>query len=176
MKFSKTAIEGLQIIEQERQTDNRGYFARTFCEQELKQAGINFSICQSSISFNIQKGTLRGMHFQLAPKPEAKIIRCTRGAVFDVAVDLRKNSSSYLKWVSTELSEENGRAFYIPVGCAHGFITLLPNTELLYMMDVEYYATSAGGVRWNDKAFGIKWPSEPTLMSDKDAVWPDYAQ
>ena len=176
MRFVKTYIEGLLLIEPERHTDNRGYFARSFCEQELKQQGIAFHIRQSSVSFNPHQGTLRGMHFQLHPKPEAKIVRCVRGKAFDVVIDLRKNSSTYLRWVGMELSEKNGSSFYIPIGCAHGFLTLQPDTEMLYMMDMDYDAASSGGVRWDDKAFGIKWPSQPTLMSDKDASWPDYVR
>lgn len=176
MRFHPTEIDGLLLIEPERRSDDRGYFARTFCEHELQQQGITFPVRQSSVSFNTQQGTLRGMHFQLQPKPEAKIVRCVKGSAFDVVVDLRKNSSSYLKWVGQELSEKNGSSFYIPVGCAHGFITLQPETEMLYMMDIEYDAAASGGVRWDDKAFSIQWPATPSLMSEKDATWPDYAR
>ena len=176
MHFSKTDIEGLLLIKPERNKDNRGYFARTFCEQELRQEGIIFPIRQSSVSFNVQQGTLRGIHYQLHPKPEAKIVRCVRGSAFDVVVDLRKNSNTYLHWVGQELSEKNGYSFYIPVGCAHGFMTLQPDTEMFYMMDMEYDAACSGGVRWNDKAFGIQWPATPSVMSEKDASWPDYVR
>jgi dTDP-4-dehydrorhamnose 3,5-epimerase len=174
MKIHSTAIEGLRVIETDSYGDERGHFERIFCAQALRQAGIEFRVRQSSLSYNKQAGTLRGMHWQRAPRSETKLVYCVRGAVYDVVIDLRPDSASYLKWVGTELNQDNGSALYIPAGCAHGFISLQPETELLYMMDEVFAPECATGLRWNDNAFGIQWPRQPVIIAQKDCDWPDY--
>lgn len=153
-------------MEQERAVDERGFFARTFDAMEL------FTVAQMSTSFNERAGTLRGMHFQAAPYGEVKLVRCTRGAVFDVAVDLREGSPTLHGWFGSELTAENGRALLIPAGLAHGFITLQDSSEVLYAMDVSFVPGVGRGVRWDDPAFEIAWPEAPRVISDRDADWP----
>ena len=174
MRILPTCIDGVKLLEPERHTDARGHFARTFCERELRDAGIGFAVRQCGVSFNPLKATLRGLHIQLPPMPEAKIVRCTRGALFDVAVDLRPDSPTRCHWFGQELTPDNGLGIYIPAGFAHGFITLEPETEVLYMMDQFHAPDCAAGVRWNDPAFGITWPLVPETMSENDTCWPDY--
>ena len=171
MKFKKTKIKDLYIIEPELKADKRGYFARIFCKKELKKIGFDFKIVQINRSLNVKRGTIRGMHFQKAPKMEAKIITCLKGRVYDVAVDLRKNSSTYGCWVAEELSESNKKMFLIPKGLAHGFQALTDNCELLYFMSEFYSSKYEGGVRWNDPFFNIKWPIKNPILSQKDKSW-----
>lgn len=174
MIFQPTAVAGAWRIEPERRGDDRGYFARTFCREEFKKQGLAFEPVQCSTSFNALRGTLRGLHYQAAPQAEAKLIRCTRGRIFDVAVDLRPNSPTFKKAAGEILSADNGLQVYIPKGCAHGFITLDEHSEILYMMDELYVPAAARGVRWNDPAFGIRWPEAPLVMNDRDKGWPDF--
>lgn len=174
MHFIQTMIDGVWHIKPNRLEDERGYFARTYCEEAFAQHGIVFQTKQTNTSFNRLAGTLRGMHFQRAPKEEPKLVRCTAGRVYDVVVDLRKNSTTYCSWFGTELSASNGESLMIPAGCAHGFLTLVDGAEVFYQMGEQYDAALADGVRWNDPAFGIVWPSAPTIMHPRDASWPDF--
>jgi dTDP-4-dehydrorhamnose 3,5-epimerase len=162
------------MIEPERFEDGRGFFARTWCREEFAAQGLNADLVQCNISFNIQRGTLRGMHYQKPPHAEAKLVRCTQGALYDVVVDLRRDSATYLQWFGTALSAENRNALYVPEGCAHGFVTLEDHTEVLYQMSASYDTASAAGVRWDDPAFSIAWPIAPTVMSDRDRNYPDF--
>lgn len=168
MIFRETTLAGVTVVEVEARPDERGCFARTFCGTEFKEAGLASQVSQVSVSFNKAKGTLRGMHLQRAPHEECKLVRCTRGRVFDVVVDLRPASPTHHDWFGLELDSESRRALFIPAGVAHGFLTLEDNSELLYMMDVPYAPDCADGVRWDDPAFGIEWPFEPLVMSDAD--------
>jgi dTDP-4-dehydrorhamnose 3,5-epimerase len=177
MKFIRTPIAGVFVIEPERIADERGHFARTYCEREFAEHGLDVSVSQCSISFNARAGTLRGMHYQADPYMEAKLVRCTRGAIHDVALDLRRDSPSYLGWHAVELNEDNGHALFIPAGCAHGFQTLLDATEVHYQISVPYEASAARGARWDDAAFAIAWPDPPPsgrTVSERDASYPDY--
>jgi dTDP-4-dehydrorhamnose 3,5-epimerase len=174
MIFSETAIPGAFLIALNRSEDERGFFARTFCRSEFAEHGLNPDLEQCSISFNKQKGTLRGMHFQKPPYEETKIVRCTMGALFDVIIDLRPDSPTLKQWLSFELNAENRSLLYIPRGLAHGFLTLEDNTEVLYQMSDRYVPESAAGVRWNDRAFGIQWPDTPQVISVKDREYADF--
>lgn len=175
MKFTPATIGGAWIIDMERHEDERGWFARTWCAEEFAKHGLNPNLPQCSASFNQRRGTLRGMHFQVAPHEEAKLVRCTRGAIFDVAVDLRVLSPSFKQWVGVELTQDNGRAFYIPEGCAHGFQTLEDNTELLYMISAAHSAKHSQGVRWNDPLIAISWPlPECAIINDRDLSFQDF--
>jgi len=171
MKFIETKIKDLFIIEPDLNIDKRGYFARFFCEKEFKKIGLNFKIIQTNLSFTNKKGTIRGMHFQKLPKAEDKIVHCIRGAIYDIVIDLRKNSSTYRQWVSIELNEENKKMLYIPKGFAHGFQCLSDNCEVLYFMSEFYSPEHESGVRWNDSFFDIKWPIENPILSKKDKSW-----
>jgi dTDP-4-dehydrorhamnose 3,5-epimerase len=174
MIFSKTAIPGAFLISLNRNDDERGFFARTFCRSEFTKHGLNSDLVQCSISFNEQRGTLRGMHFQKPPYEETKIVRCTMGAMYDVIIDLRPDSPTFRQWLSFELNAENRLMLYIPRGLAHGFLTLENNTEVFYQMFDQYVPESAVGVRWNDTAFGIKWPETPKIISVKDQDYTDF--
>jgi dTDP-4-dehydrorhamnose 3,5-epimerase len=174
MKIEPTMLDGVFLLTSPVLEDERGWFVRAFCADSLRQAGLVGDVSQASLSFNRTKGTLRGMHYQAEPAGEVKIVRCTRGAVYDVVVDLRPGSSSHLAWVSATLSERNGQAFYLPPGCAHGFLTLEEDCQLLYAMDTPYAPELARGVRWNDPAFRIDWPTEPTVLSPRDRDYPDH--
>jgi dTDP-4-dehydrorhamnose 3,5-epimerase len=176
--FLQTPVAGVFVIRPERLTDERGHLARTYCAREFTEHGLDPAIAQCSTSFNTRAGTLRGMHYQAAPHAEAKLVRCTRGAIYDVALDLRRESSTYLSWYALELSEDNGLALFIPSGCAHGFQTLRDATEIHYQISVAYEPSAARGVRWNDTAFAIEWPEPPDgerTISARDATFPDYA-
>lgn len=175
MIFKPTAIAGVLRLELERNGDERGFFARTFCREEFQAHGIRFEPVQCSTSYNARRGTLRGLHYQAAPHAEAKIVRCTRGRVFDVVVDLRPDSPSFRKNVTEVLTPDNGIMLFIPRGIAHGFLTLEDASEAYYMMSESYNPGSARGVRWNDPAFGIAWPSSPAVISDRDRNWPDFS-
>ncbi len=159
----------------EKYVDRRGYFARTYCEQEFASHGLNSSFVQCNVSFNKLKGTLRGMHFQTAPYEEAKLIRCTRGAIYDVIIDLRLGSPTFKRHFTIALSAENGKMLYVPEGFAHGFQTLEDNTEVFYQMSQFYTADHARGVRWNDPAFGIEWPADERIILERDQSYPDFA-
>jgi dTDP-4-dehydrorhamnose 3,5-epimerase len=174
MRFVTTPLHGLLVVEVEVGLDARGGFGRCFCKNEFATAGVTFDVAQASISSNLLAGTLRGMHYQADPHGEAKLVRCTRGRLFDVAVDLRPNSPTRTRWFGLELSAATPRLLYIPPGFAHGFVTREPDCEVSYLMDSEYFADAARGVRWNDPAFGIAWPTGPREMSEKDASYPDY--
>jgi len=171
MKFKETKLKGLYIIEPEIHFDDRGYFARIFCKQELSKTGIDFNIVQANRSLNKKQGTIRGMHFQKPPKVEDKIIQCIKGKIYDVAIDLRQDSPTYGEWVAEKLSEENKKMFLIPKGFAHGFQTLTDNCEILYFMSEFYSPQYESGVRWDDPFFNIKWPIKDPILSEKDKNW-----
>jgi dTDP-4-dehydrorhamnose 3,5-epimerase len=174
VNFNPTPLPGAFVIEMQLFADNRGFFSYSFDRAKFAEHGIAGEIVQSNLSFNLKKGTLRGMHFQVEPKAQPKLVRCTAGSVYDVIVDLRPKSETYCKWFGTELSAENHRSLYIPKGFAHGFITLSDNAELLYDMFEWYAPETAQGVRFNDPIFGIKWPIDVAIISDRDAAYPDY--
>lgn len=177
MIVSPAPIPGVFVIEPERLADERGYFARTYSATEFADHGLDPAISQCSTSFSLRAGTLRGMHYQAAPYFEAKLVRCTRGAIQDVAVDLRPDSLTYLQWYATELTAENGLGLFIPAGCAHGFQTLCDSSEVSYQISTAYEPSAARGVRWDDPAFAIAWPDPPPggrTMSQRDATYPDY--
>ena len=167
--FVPTRISGAYVIEPKRHEDERGFFARTFCAREFELHGLNPRIAQCNISFNALKGTLRGMHFQVAPHAETKMVRCTRGGIYDVLVDLRTDSPTNGEWIAVELTAENRKTIFVPEGVAHGFQTLVDDVEVFYQMSEFYHADCARGRRWNDPAFDIRWPSWPTVISEKDA-------
>ncbi len=168
MIFKETKLKGVFIIEPEILADERGFFARVFCRNEFENRGIDFEIVQSSISYNRRKGTLRGMHWQAAPKQESKLVRCTKGAIYDVVVDINPASPTYGQWISIELNSENRKTIYVPEGFAHGFQTLEDDTEVFYQMNALYAPEYARTVRWNDPSFKIKWPLEVSAISEKD--------
>ena len=176
MRFTPLLVDGAWLIEPEPHRDERGLFARTRCVNEFADNGLVAEFVQDSVSFNEIAGTLRGLHFQAAPHGEIKLVRCTSGSIFDVIVDLRESSPSYLKWSGQVLSAENRAAFYIPEGCAHGFMTLEDRSEVFYQISTFFHAESARGVRWNDPAFGIEWPRQPARISQRDAEYPLYAK
>lgn len=175
MTFLPTRLHKACIIELQRQEDARGFFARTFCQDEFAAHGLNPHLVQCNVSFNIGKGTLRGMHYQDKPHEEAKLVRCTRGAIFDVIVDIRADAPTYRQWVGVELTADNRKMLYIPEGCAHGFQTLEDNCEVFYQMSEMYRPECARGVRWNDPAFAISWPLPDPIISARDAEYPDFA-
>ena len=174
MFFTETKLKGAFVLVPERREDNRGFFARTFCQREFEAHGLNPVVVQCNIAYNSKKGTLRGMHFQNPPFQEAKLVRCTKGAILDVILDLRADSPTYKRWASAELSEDNHKMLYIPEGFAHGYQTLTETTEIIYQVSQFYAPESAGGVRHNDPAFGIDWPLEVSAISELDKSWPDY--
>ncbi len=177
MRFVETPLPGVIVIEPERLSDERGWFARTFDRDEFRARGMNAEVIQTNASFNAQAGTLRGMHYQADPHGETKVVRCVRGAIFDVAVDLRRDSPTRGRWHGVELNEENGLGFYIPEGFAHGFQTLSADSEVHYQMGSPYVPEAARGVRWDDPAFGIEWPPAPEgqrVISERDASYPDH--
>jgi dTDP-4-dehydrorhamnose 3,5-epimerase len=176
MIFQETALPGVMEIRIEPNEDERGFFARSWCEKEFKAHGLDPTIVQCNISFNIHKGTLRGLHYQRPPHAEAKVVRCTRGAIYDVAVDLRPDSRTFKKWVGVTLNAENRNMLYVPEGCAHGFLTLEERTEVFYQMSESYHPESAAGVRWNDPAFRISWPTEIEVISERDRSLADFNQ
>jgi len=174
MKFAELNINGAFVVELEPIHDHRGYFSRVYCRQEFRNHGLSDMISQCSVAHNIAVGTLRGLHYQLPPKQEVKIVRCIRGAVYDVIVDLRPSSPTYCQWHGCELSAENGSALYIPEGLAHGYLTLEDETTLYYQMSQFYDDALNRGVRYDDPAFDIQWPMPPSIISDKDRGYPDY--
>jgi dTDP-4-dehydrorhamnose 3,5-epimerase len=175
MRYVETPIPGAVVVELDRHDDERGYFARVWDPDELADAGMTPLLAQASVSRSTRVGTLRGMHFQRAPHEEAKLVRCVRGAIFDVALDLRPDSPTYLQWHGVRLDEENGRALYVPEGCAHGFQTLVNDTDVLYLISHPYVPEASAGVRWDDPAFGIEWPAaRERTIGPRDLAWPDY--
>jgi dTDP-4-dehydrorhamnose 3,5-epimerase len=174
MKFTETALKGAFLLELERRGDDRGWFARYFCQQEYERHGLCHNIVQANNSFSKHKGTLRGMHYQIAPKAEDKIVRCLSGALLDVIVDLRPDSGTFLKHIAVELTAENRTMLFVPKGFAHGFLTLADNTEALYLVTEVYSPQHERGLRYNDPKLGIRWPFEPTVVSDKDSKHPDF--
>jgi dTDP-4-dehydrorhamnose 3,5-epimerase len=176
MIFTETELRGAYIIEPERLEDERGFFARTWCQHEFRAHQLNPNLVQCNVSFNRRKGTLRGMHYQVAPYEEAKVVRCTMGAIYDVVIDLRPYSTTFKLWLAIELTADNHKMLYVPEGMAHGFQTLEDNTEVLYLMAEFYHPECASGVRWNDPAFGIQWPLSVQAISTKDQQYPDFAR
>jgi dTDP-4-dehydrorhamnose 3,5-epimerase len=176
MRFVQTPLAGVWVIEPDKLADGRGWFARTFDAEEFDARGLNPAVVQCNASFNAHSGTLRGMHYQAEPHGESKLVRCVRGAIFDVAVDLRSDSDSYRAWHGLELSAENSFALYIPAGLAHGFQTLSDDCEVLYQMGHRYVPEAARGVRWDDPQFGIEWPEAQgeRIVSERDASFPDF--
>lgn len=175
MIFQETKISGVFEVRSERKPDDRGFFARTWCQKEFQEHGLDSRLVQCSISYNTYKGTLRGMHYQAAPFAETKVVRCTQGAIYDVVLDLRPQSATYKSWISVVLTAENRDMIYIPKGCAHGFLTLQDATEVYYQMSELYNAESARGVRWDDPAFRIVWPEKVAVISERDRTYPDFA-
>ena|ERR1051325_9298552 len=175
MVFNETKLKGAFVIELERKEDERGFFARTFCIDEFQARGLNARLIQCSVSFNKHRGTLRGMHWQDPPHAECKLVRVTRGAIYDVIIDLRRNSPTFRQHVAVELTADNGRELYVPEGFAHGFQTLENDTEVFYQMSAAYAPGLARGVRWNDPAFAIDWPAAETrIMNERDRSYPDF--
>jgi len=172
MNFTETDVAGARVIDPNLHEDGRGRFMRAWCAREFAEHGLDFVPVQANMGFSARKGTVRGMHFQKAPALEAKLVRCTRGAIFDVVLDLRPGSASCGKWYGAELSAENGRMMYVPEGCAHGYQTLEDGTEMHYMASEFYTPSAASGVRFDDPAFGIQWPLVPTVVSEQDRSWP----
>lgn len=175
MEFIATKLQGAFVIKPVRLEDERGFFARTWGPEEFAERGLNPKLVQCSISFNKQKGTLRGMHYQIAPYEEAKLVRCTMGAIYDVIVDLRPDSPTFKQWVAVELTAENRLMLYIPEGLAHGYQTLEANSEVFYQITEAYVPEYSRGVRWDDPAFGIKWPpDEPRIIIARDQTYSDF--
>lgn len=174
MIFRETGLAGAWIVEIERFEDERGFFARTWCERELSERGLESRLAQCSISWNRHRHTLRGLHYQAAPHEEVKLVRCTSGSIHDVIVDIRPDSPTFKKWFGVVLSAENRRALYIPAGFAHGFLSVAENSEVLYQISAFHHPESARGLRWNDPAFAIDWPVDPAVISDRDAGYPDF--
>lgn len=175
MHFNATPIHGAFVIEPQRIGDERGFFARLWCERELADHGLETTVRQTNIGSSTRRATLRGLHYQRDPHAEVKLIRCPRGAVYDVIVDLRPESPSYRQWYGVELDAGNCRALYVPAGCAQGYITLTDDTEIYYHTSRFYTPQAATGVRWDDPAFAIDWPLEPAVISEADRNWPDFA-
>jgi dTDP-4-dehydrorhamnose 3,5-epimerase len=174
VRFQPTSVAGAWLLLPTWQEDERGSFARTFCRDELGGRGLVAEVAQSSVSRTHRRGTLRGLHYQAAPHGEVKLVRCTRGAVHDVIVDLRPGSPTFRAHFATRLDDRDGAALYVPEGCAHGFLTLADDCEVAYQMSTPYHPESARGVRWNDPAFGIAWPFEPVLIAERDRAYPDF--
>ncbi len=176
MIFTETKLKGAFIIDIEKREDERGFFARAWCQKELEAHGLNSQWVQANLAFSPKKGTLRGLHYQIAPYQEAKLMRCIRGAIYDVIVDLRSESPTYMQWLGVELTADNHKMLYVPEGFAHGYQSLADSTEVFYPVSQFYTPGSERGVRWNDPAFGIEWPvTKNLILSDKDSNWPDYS-
>lgn len=176
MIFQRTKLPGTVEIAIEPHPDERGFFARSWCREEFRSNGLSSDLAQCNISFNARKGTLRGMHYQTPPFEEAKVVRCIKGSIYDVVLDLRPDSSTFKQWVGAELSAINRNMIYVPEGCAHGFLTLEDETEVFYQMSESYHPESARGVRWDDPQFGIEWPGEVVVISERDRTYPDFKQ
>ena len=174
MLFHETKLVGAFVIELEKREDTRGFFARGWCQKEFEDHGLVAQVVQTNISFNRKKGTLRGMHYQAAPFEETKLVRCVRGGIYDVIIDLRPESPTYKQWIGVELTAENYKMLYVPENFAHGLQTLEDDTEVIYQVSQFYTPGAERGLRWNDPAFRIEWPQDIEVISDKDADWPDY--
>ncbi|WP_439481872.1 dTDP-4-dehydrorhamnose 3,5-epimerase [Cyclobacterium plantarum] len=174
MIFTETELKGAFILEVERIVDERGFFGRTFCQKEFEKHGLETGIAQANMSFNKKKGTVRGMHYQVAPYQETKLVKCTSGAIYDIIIDLREDSSTYGKWIGVELSGENNRMLYVPKDFAHGFITLEDNTSIQYLVSQFYTPGSERGIKWDDPKFDLKWPIEVSVISEKDNSHPYF--
>ncbi len=174
MRFTETKLQGAFVIDIEPIEDQRGFFARSFCRLEFERHGLNPDLAQCSISFNKVKGTLRGMHYQAAPHAEAKVVRCTMGAIYDIVIDLRPGSPSFKQWVGVELSAKNRNAVYIPEGFAHGFLSLADESEVYYQISEYFVPECSAGVRWDDPAFAVQWPGQVKVISERDRNYPDF--
>ena len=174
MIFTETELKGAYVIELEENTDERGFFARSWCINEAKAHGLDPTVVQCNISYNRKKLTLRGMHYQIAPRAEAKLVRCTRGAIYDVIIDMRRDSRTFKQWTGIELSGFNRKMFFVPQGFAHGFLTVEDDTEVFYQMSEFYSPNHARSIRWNDPLFNISWPAVPAVLSEKDKAIPDF--
>lgn len=174
MRSTPTSVDGVVLIEPRVFTDARGSFTTPYGKRAVAALGIAFDVAETHIARNTRTHTLRGMHFQAGVNAQAKLVRCIRGAIYDVALDLRPESPTYLRWMAVELRNGDGRTLYIPTGCAHGYLTLEDDADVLYHVDAPYDPDNAGGVRWNDPAFGIDWPAAPRVIAGRDATYPDY--
>lgn len=174
MIYHQTPLKDALVIDLEKREDDRGFFARTYCAEEFAKQGMQTEYVQANTSLSIHEGTLRGMHYQLPPMQEAKLVRCTRGSLWDAIIDVRPDSPTFGQWFGAELSADNRRMMYVPQGFAHGFITLEPMTEVFYLVSQYYSPQQERGIRWNDPRFNIRWPQLPKVISDKDRVHPDY--
>ena len=174
MIFRETELPGAFVIEPERREDDRGFFARSYCANEFEAHGLNPRVVNTNLSYNARRATLRGMHFQRSPYEEAKLVRCTRGGIFDVIIDLHPSSPTYMQWIGVELTADNYRMLYVPEGFAHGFETLADDTDITYQVSEFYTPNSESGIRYDDPAFAIEWPLPVEVISDKDASWPDF--
>lgn len=176
MNFEESKLPGVFQIDLDIKRDERGFFARTWCQNEFAAHGLNARVAQCNTSYNKQKGTLRGIHYQIAPFAEAKVVRCVRGSIYDVVVDLRRESNTFGQWIGVVLTAENRKAVYVPEGCGHGFLTLEDDAEIFYLMSEFYNPDCARGVRWNDPQFGIAWPGKIEVISQRDQTYPDFGQ
>ena len=176
MLFTETDLKGSFIIDIQKIEDERGYFGRAYCRKEFMDKGLMSEMVQTNVSFNKFKGTLRGFHYQIAPHEEAKLVRCTRGSIYDVIIDLRPDSPTYMRWFGIELSEGNSKLLYVPEKFAHAFITLQDDTAVTYQVSQFYTPGAEAGIRWNDPSLDVRWPREPTVISDKDRRWPDFVK
>jgi dTDP-4-dehydrorhamnose 3,5-epimerase len=174
MIFTETKLPGVFIIKIEKREDERGFFARAWCKKEFEAHGLNLDWVQANLAFSKRRGTLRGLHYQIAPYEEAKLMRCIRGAIYDVIIDLRPESPTYKRWLGVELTADNHKMLYVPEGFAHGYQTLMDNTETFYQASQFYSPESERGLRYDDPAFAIEWPIDVQVISDKDKSWPDY--
>jgi dTDP-4-dehydrorhamnose 3,5-epimerase len=174
MKFHDTKIPGVFEIHLEARVDERGFFARSWCQKEFQQHGLKDYLVQCNVSFNKKKGTVRGMHYQADPFPETKVVSCSRGAIYDVVIDLRRGSPAYRCWIGVHLTAANRSMIYVPEGCAHGFMTLEDETEVCYKMSEFYHPELSQGVRWDDPAFAVSWPLPVEAISDRDRTYPDF--
>jgi dTDP-4-dehydrorhamnose 3,5-epimerase len=174
MRFHETSVKDVYEIRLEPKSDERGFFSRSWCQKEFESRNLNSAVVQCSVSFNSKKGTLRGLHYQAAPRGEAKLVRCTAGSIFDVVVDLRPDSPTFKQWIAVVLRAAKRNMVYVPEGCGHGFLTLEDNTEVFYQMSEFYYPELARGVRWNDTAFEIRWPFEPEVVSERDSSYASF--
>lgn len=172
MIFTKTKIEGAYLLDVKQIQDERGFFGRSYCKTEFEEHGLNANLVQVNVSSNVKKGTLRGLHMQVKPAEEAKLVRCTRGAIFDVLVDLRPESKTFMQWFGTELTAESFQMLYVPEGCAHGYLTLVDHTDVMYQVSEFYTPSAERGFLWKDPAFAIEWPIAPIVISSKDQAQP----
>ncbi len=175
MIFTETALKGAFVVEIKKLEDDRGFFGRSWCANEMKDHGLSANVCQANTSFSVKKGTLRGMHYQINPYQESKLVRCTRGSILDVIIDLRTDSPTFKQWIGVELTQDNYKMLYVPEDFAHGFITLEDNCEVTYLVTQFYTPGAERGIRWNDPFFNILWPFHPAVISEKDKNHPDYS-